>query len=67
MACRVEDEELGKVMFLFTDQKKAEREVVYLANGHPEHFEVKPHSTGLGWFIKDNKTGRIFDADGRVQ
>ena len=55
MPHRVEDQELGKVMYLFTEQSKAETEASYLANGQPEHYEVKQHSTGLGWFIKDKK------------
>lgn len=67
MACRVEDHELGKVMYLYTEQQQAVRDAGYMARGIPtERFEVKPHSSGLGWFIHDKETGRIFDVDGRV-
>lgn len=64
---RIEDRELGKTMYLFPKEADAKQQAVLLGRGHLERFEVRQHSSELGWFIKDKESGRIFDAQGLVQ
>lgn len=64
---RIEDMSMGKVLYLHTAKSDAEELARQLGRGHLERFQSVEHSSGLGWFVKDKESGRVFDAQGLVQ
>ena len=67
MATRIEDKGLGKVLYLFSDEEAACREGALLGRGHLERFKAVAHSSGLGWYVEDKESGRLYDVQGLVR